>query len=252
MRYIILQTILNAAIFMKPLFLFLFSVLLSTTMMAQKTVYDANAEPRNVSSFHAVHISNAFDVYITQGSDERVAVSAANKADLGNIETKVENGVLKIRYNEGKKWWGGNKKLKAYIAVKNIDDLRASGACDIKIEGSLHAASLRLNLSGATDLSGELDVEGDLNANLSGASDMDITGSANNVTIDANGASDVKAYNFTTNTCTVDASGASGIRITVDKELSATLSGASSVSYKGGALIRNIKTSGASSISRKS
>jgi hypothetical protein len=107
-------------------------------------------------------------------------------------------------------------------------------------------------LSGASDLSGELNVSGALDANLSGASDMDITGSAQSVTIDASGASDVKAYDFTTNTCKVDASGASGVRITVDKELSATLSGASSVNYKGAALIRDIKTSGASSVSRKS
>jgi hypothetical protein len=81
---------------------------------------------------------------------------------------------------------------------------------------------------------------------------MDITGSAHSVTINASGASDVKAYNFTTTTCNVDASGASGVRITVDKELSAKLSGASNVSYKGAAMIRDIKTSGASSISRKS
>jgi hypothetical protein len=109
-----------------------------------------------------------------------------------------------------------------------------------------------MHLSGATDLSGELIVDGNLEIDLSGASDLTISGSAQNVTIDASGASDVKAYDFTTNTCNVEASGASGVRITVDKELSARLSGASNVSYKGAALIRDIKTSGASNISRKS
>jgi hypothetical protein len=72
------------------------------------------------------------------------------------------------------------------------------------------------------------------------------------MTIDVSGASDIKAYDFTTTTCNIEASGASGVRITVDKELSAKLSGASNVTYKGGALIRDIKTSGASSVSRKS
>lgn len=237
---------------MKTLFLILFTTFCSTALFAQKTVYDKNAEPRRISSFHAIHVSNAFDVYITQGSEEAVAVSAADKDDLPRIETNVENGVLKIRYNDNKKKWSGNKKLKAYIALKNIDELRAGGACDVKIEGGLRAASLKVNLSGATDLSGELIVDGALDVNLSGASDMTITGAAQNVTIDASGASDVKAYDFTTNICNVEASGASGVRITVDKELSAKLSGASSVSYKGGALIRDIKTSGASSVSRKS
>jgi len=237
---------------MKAIFLFFFAALLINGANAQKTVYDANAEPRTVGSFHAIQISNAFEVFITQSGDESLAVSASSKEDLQRIETKVEDGVLKIRFDESKKWWGGSKKLKAYIAVKNLDNLRASGACEIKIDGTLRSPSLKLSLAGATDLSGELAIEGDLDANLSGASDMTITGSAQRMTIDASGASDVKAYDFTTNTCTVDASGASGVRITVDKELSAKLSGASSVSYKGAALIRDIKTSGASSISRKS
>jgi hypothetical protein len=109
-----------------------------------------------------------------------------------------------------------------------------------------------LHLSGASDLEGELNVAGDLDVNLSGASDMTISGSSQNISVDVSGASDVKAYEFTTNTCKVDASGASEVRITVDKELSAKLSGASNVSYKGGAVIRDIKTSGASSVSRKS
>jgi hypothetical protein len=237
---------------MKSFFLFILAAVTTTAALAQKTIYDANAEQRTVGSFHAVHLSNDFDVFITQGTDEKVAVSASSKEDLARIETIVENGVLRIRYNEPKKLWGSNKKLRAYIALKNIDELRASGACDVKIEGGLRAASLKLGLSGASDLIGELNVEGALDINLSGASDMDITGSAQDVTINASGASDVKAYNFTTNTCNVDASGASGVRITVDKELSAKLSGASSVSYKGAALVRDIKTSGASSISRKS
>ncbi len=52
--------------------------------------------------------------------------------------------------------------------------------------------------------------------------------------------------------CNAKASGASDIKITVNKELSAEASGASDVKYKGAGLIRDIKTSGASSISRRS
>jgi len=97
-----------------------------------------------------------------------------------------------------------------------------------------------------------LNVNGLLDIHISGASDVEINGTADEVKIDASGASDVKAYDFTTTNCSVDASGASSIKITVNKELSAKLSGASSVNYKGSAMIRDIKTSGASSISRKS
>lgn len=225
---------------------------ISSLGSAQKVVNDPNAEVRDVPSFHAIHVSNSFDVIITQGSQESLAVSASNKEDVADIKTYVENGVLKILFDKKDKWWPKNRKLKAYIAVKNLDELYASGSSDVKIEGSLSASNLKLNLSGASDLNGKLIISNTLDVRLSGASDIEISGSATEVKIDANGASDVKAYDFKTTNCTVDAAGASSVRITVDKELSARLRGASNVSYKGTAMIKDIKTSGASSISRKS
>jgi hypothetical protein len=234
--------------------IFLAFVFLSSSVIAsaQRVVNDPNAEVRDVPSFHAIHVSNSFDVIITQGSQESLAVSASNKEDIADIKTYVEKGVLKILFDKKEKWWPKNRKLKAYIAVKNLDEIYGSGASDFNIEGSLTTSNLKLNFSGASDLDGKLVISNKLDIHLSGASDIEINGSAAEVTIDANGASDVKAYEFKTTNCIVDASGASSVRITVDKELSAKLSGASNVSYKGTAMIKDIKTSGASSISRKS
>ena len=219
---------------------------------SQKIVNDANAELRTVSGFHAIHVSNAFTVTITQSNEEKLVVSANEKEYLTHIVTKVENGVLYISYEEKGKWWPKNRKLRAYISLINVNEIRATGASDVKIEGQLKSGALKLELRGASDLKGELIVDGSFDAHLSGASDMNISGSANDVKIVASGASDVKAFDFKSSTCVVDASGACSVHITVDKELSARLSGASSVSYKGSALIRDIKTSGASNISRKS
>ena len=219
---------------------------------AQMTINDANAEARQVGSFHAIHISNAFDVVLSQGNEEGLAVSANDKEDIPNIKTAVENGILRIWFDDDKKWWPKNRKLKAYISVKTLDQIKAGGATDINIEGTLKATSLQLDMSGASDLEGNLAVANELSVHLSGASDITISGAADKITIDASGASDVKAFDFTANICSVDASGASSVRITADKEMSVKLSGASSVSYKGNASIRDIKTSGASSISRKS
>ena len=219
---------------------------------AQKIINDANAEPRTVSGFHAIHVSNAFTVTISQSNEEKLVVSANEKEYLANIVTKVENGVLYISYEDKHKWWPKNRRLRAYISLINVNEIKATGASDLKIEGQLKSTSLKLDLRGASDLKGELIVDGSFDAHLSGASDMNISGSANDVKIEASGASDVKAFDFKSSTCVVDASSACSIHITVDKELSARLSGASSVSYKGSALIRDIKTSGASNISRKS
>ena len=136
--------------------------------------------------------------------------------------------------------------------MKTLERIKASGACDIKIDGTLNASSLTVEMSGASDLTGKINVSNTLDVKLSGASDLTLTGIADQAKIDVNGASEVKAYDFSTSNCSIEASGASSVQITVDKELSAQISGASSVRYKGTANIKDIKTSGASSISRKS
>ena len=241
---------------MKKIQVMLIAVLLSAVLFAQKTINDPNVEPRNLSGFHAIKISNTFDVFISQGNEDAVAVSASKAEYKEKIITKVENGVLIIRFDdEDKKFWrnlGGDRtKLKAYISIKKLDRLDVSGACDVSLEGSISAEDLRIDLSGASDLKGRIDAK-KLTVGISGASDATISGNAAEVNVDASGASDFKGFDLVTNYCTAEASGASSVNITVNKELNAKASGASSVRFKGEGLIRDIKTSGASNVTRKS
>ena len=100
-------------------------------------------------------------------------------------------------------------------------------------------------------MKGKIDAK-KLSFDISGASDATISGNAADLKVDASGASDFKGFDLVTNYCTAQASGASSVNITVNKELSAHASGASSVRFKGEGLIRDIKTSGSSNVSRKS
>ncbi len=219
-------------------------------VMAQQPISDPNVQVREAKNFHAIHLSSAFDVFLSQGSEEKVAVSAADTKDLEYIKVEVKNGVLEIGWEKKGKWGKGKKKLKAWISFKNIDDLDISGACDVDIQGTLKADDLKIDLSGASDLSGTIEVIKRLTMDLSGASDAKFSGKATELKIDASGASSFKGFDFMVDYCTAEASGASDIKITVNKELSAHASGASDVDYKGSGVIRDIKTSGASSVSR--
>jgi len=239
---------------MKKIQVMLMGILVSTVLFAQ-TINDANAEPRNLSGFHVIKISNAFTVYISQGNEDAVAISASKAEYREKIITKVENGVLIIRFDDDKKFWkgwnGDKTKLKAYISVKKIDRLDVSGACDVFFEEGISSEDLIVRLSGASDLKGKIDAK-KLSFDISGASDATISGNAAELSVEASGASDFKGFDMTTNYCTAEASGASSVNITVNKELNAKASGASSVRFKGEGLIRDIKTSGSSNVTRKS
>ena len=238
--------------------LFIFLVFLSAShLQAQLTVNDPNAELREAKDFHAISVSNAFNVFVSQGNEEAVAVSASEQKYRDNIGVEVREGVLKIWFkNEGKFWseWKGDKmKLKAYISFKNIDKLTVSGACDVHIQGAINADDLSIRLSGASDIKegGKINAK-KLTITVTGASDVNISGTATQLNIDATGASDFKGFDFAVDYCDIHASGASSISITVNKELSAHATGASDIHYKGDGLIREIKTSGASNVSKRS
>lgn len=238
---------------MKKLFFVL--LMLPFAAFAQKQVInDANAAPRSITgSFHAIRLSYAFDCFLSQDEEEAVVVSAVNEEVRDMITVSVNDGVLVIGFKENGKWWRNkDKKLKVYISFRQIDKITASGACDVFVNGELKANDLELVLSGASDFKGRINAR-ELTVNLSGASDVEVTsGKVTNLKIDASGASDFKGYNLVADNCSAVASGASDIKVTVNNELNAAASGASGIYYKGEGRIRDLKSSGASSVSRRS
>lgn len=234
---------------MKKIKILLAALLLISVVHAQQ-VNDPNAEIRQAKNFHGISVSSSFDVYLSQSSSEAVAVSASETKFRDRIKVEVKDGILYVKYDsEGLKWNTGDKKLKAYISFINIDKLNVSGACDVFITGILKANELKINQSGASDLKGKIDAK-KLTVDISGASDVTLTGTATQLDVEASGASDFKGFDLVTEVCNARASGASDVKITVNKELSAQASGASDVRYKGDAVIKDMKSSGASSVSK--
>jgi hypothetical protein len=233
-------------------------VLSSVLMMAwflsssqTKEVNDPNAQERSVRGFNSIKVSHAIDLYLSQSDNEVVAVSASKIEYRERIKTEVQDGVLKIWYDHEKKWTRGDRKLKAYVSFKALNKLNASGACDVRVTGILKANDLEINMSGASDFEGAVEASS-LVVDLSGASDVTVSGTTTNLKIEVSGASEFKGYDLQTENCSAKASGASDIKITVNKELSAHASGASGVYYKGNGVIRDMKSNGASSVSKKS
>ncbi len=170
---------------MKKITVFIIGMLIGGYLFAQQ-VNDPNVMKVNVSGFHGIHVSNAFDVYLTQSSEEAVAVSASEEKFREKIKIEVKDGILYISYESGLRLNSGKMKLKAYISFKNLDKLTASGACDLFVIGNLKVDELKIELSGASDFKmtgpddmkeGKFDVK-KLTVNLSGASDMKISGDA--------------------------------------------------------------------------
>lgn len=238
---------------------FLFVALLTTSFIScnaqpevKTLVNDANAEKRMVTPFTGVDVSNAITLYISQGNEDAVAVSCTEASDTRKVKTEVKNGVLKIFLDNG--FWGGawkDKKVKAYVSIKNPNFMSISGASSCKLNETINAENLKINISGASNIKGNLRVN-NLKLNISGASSASLNGTSTQAFIDASGASSFKCYDLLIDDCTAEASGASSLNINVKTKLSASAGGASSIKYLGNPNVVKSDASGASSIKKKS
>lgn len=231
---------------MKKIILLAF-LCMATGAIAQKTIRDDNAQERPAKGFHAIEMSDGVDLYLTQGNTESVAVSASTNEHRDKIIVEVVNGVLKIYYERNRSnWsWGINRRLKAYVSVKTLDKLSASGGADVMIDNELKISTLTVHLSGGSDLKGKITGES-LSISASGGSDADIAGRVDKLKIDASGGSDVNGYEMIAEHCTIESSGGSDVTITANKSLNGNASGGSDIHYKGSATATTSKSGGSS------
>ena len=188
---------------MRKVLAFLVGCLLVVTVRAQETVIqDPNAELRPVKGFHGVRVSSAINLYLTHGPEEKVVVSANDVKTRDRIKTEIVDGMLVIRVEGSWKWWHmGNNKLKAYVSFTSLDEITASGASNVFVDGVISGDKLALDLSGASDFKGAVKV-GQLSVDQTGASDSHITGQVSGMaTIRSSGASDVKGYDLVMEDC---------------------------------------------------
>lgn len=220
---------------------------------SKNLVVDANAEVRSAKGFHSIEVSGAIDLYISQGTDDAVAISGSSDEIRDRIRTEVRNGKLHIYFDsKGLNWrkWG-NHKMKAYVTFNTLKNLEASGACNVRATETIRQPELKIEMSGASDFAGELAIA-DLKIKATGASNFKLSGTAEKLMVEASGASTIRAYELTAEMCSTEASGASNLRLSVNKELNAQASGGSTIYFKGNGLIRDFSSSGGATIKRSS
>lgn len=170
----------------------------------------AKTETRNVSGFTGVTFSGVGTLNITQTGTESLTVSADDNL-LPRLTSTVANGTLTLGVKPGDAIHP-TKPIIYTLTVKNLNNVTLSGA------GAIKATNITTNA---------------LNVLLSGAGSMTISGSAPSQTALVSGVGSYNAKGFPTDTAQMTISGAGSATITVNKTLTAIVSGAGSVTYYG-------------------
>ncbi|WP_086478028.1 head GIN domain-containing protein [Arenibacter amylolyticus] len=191
--------------------------------------------------FTAVSASEGLDVYVTQGTEQKVIVEAdENVLDL--IATDLKNGTLKIHTLENI----GRATKKIHVSLPTVTYLASSSGADLIATGPIRAATLELKASSGANLQIE-DLSGDtVDADSSSGANIEIVGQANTLHSNASSGSKIKAVNLTTALCRANASSGANISVNVTESLVAKASSGANIKYTGNAKVEDKKTSSGS------
>ena len=168
---------------------------------------------------------------------------------LSHIKTKVENNTLHI-YTELDESWVLDKgeQITATISTASLSLLTLSGAASSRIHGNITGENFKLDLSGATKVVIDNINVTDFFTDASGATTIEVNGGVvQHAQYEMSGASKIITYPLQAGHVDLSISGASSCQITATQKLTAGISGAGKVKYKGHpVIIKDI--SGAGSI----
>lgn len=210
---------------------------------------EVTTEVRAVSGFNSIDIDGALDVEITYAPGTESCSVKANSNLQEYILTEVNSGTLKIKRKENVRILPG-ETIYIYVTASQLNHLDLSGASSAKFSNQLTENTVKLVLSGASELEGTLGVN-TLEIDASGASELNLAGTIGGGTVKLSGASELEDYDCAFQNLNIDLSGASAAQLTVNGTLNVKASGASALKYKGNALIGDMDVSGGSEVNKQ-
>jgi Putative auto-transporter adhesin, head GIN domain len=202
----------------------------------------------DAKDFTTVKVSGPFEVTLERGDKFKVTISSDDNL-LQFIDVQNAAGKLSIDIQSGQNL-RPKSGLKAKINMPAIEFLDLRGACSGSINGFKGSQDLKVNVEGASTITGEIQA-GKLTLDAGGASQINLTGKAHECSAEASGASQFHLADLSVEKAVVKLDGASSGVVNASDRLDYELNGASHLDYRGNPKIGNKEVQGASSASQK-
>ncbi|WP_164975215.1 head GIN domain-containing protein [Lutibacter sp. HS1-25] len=227
---------------------FIFSIGLNAQYKSIKANGNIITQTRTVANFSKISISGSFDVTLTKGNEGNISINASeNLMDI--IETKVENGILKIKFKNGINV-KNHKTIFITVFYDTVNSISLGGSGDIHSSNTLNANDLELILSGSGGFNLAVSTT-NLNINISGSGNMNIAGKTAVLTCAVSGSGNIKTTDLTANIVHAKISGSGNIKVHAVNEINAKSSGSGNIIYTGNPTIIKSNSSGSGSIQKR-
>ena len=199
--------------------------------------------------FSRVDVSHAFQVEVVQSSSYRVTVRVDDNLQQ-HLQVEKRGDTLVIGLKPYRSYNLRNTTLEAEVHMPDLRGIDASGASDVRISGFSSMKDFEADLSGASYLEGDITAR-EVLFEVSGASRVRLHGRAENLRLDASGASNLDLEEFPVEDADIELSGASEAEVVLNGTLDIEASGASRLYFGGSPTMGRVDLSGASSIKRR-
>jgi len=203
---------------------------LMSAFLAFSAIAADKRETRPVSGFTGISLAAPINVQLVQADAESLVLEG-DEATLAEIETVVEQGVLKIRTRSS---FDSRhmSKARALVTAKTIESLRISGSGDIKA-ALLRSADLKLAIGGSGDIRIGALAASSVDVSVAGSGDVEVGGKADTVSTSVAGSGDVKAGRLEARDATIKIAGSGDVAVWAKQSLSVKIVGSGDVRYYG-------------------
>ena len=182
----------------------------------------------HVSEFEGVQLSCSADIYLRQGSNHEVIIKAQPNI-LDEMDLSVRNDILDIDVDRCIR---DHKQIEVYITMPTLTYLNIEGSGDVVTDNDFEIDDLELNINGSGDMDLSIEAE-DVNIDIDGSGSIVLFGSGTTLDIKIDGSGDIKAFDFPVDDCSVHVEGSGDCRVYPRDFLNVRIDGSGNVYYKG-------------------
>jgi len=222
---------------------------LTTTISAQKwkTIRgegDVVKQELDIASFDGVSLGFHGDIFITQGSPQKVEVEAQQNI-IDNIKREVRGGTWRVNFEDNVK---NAKPVKVYITMPKLKEASVSGSGNLTSTGKFTGVGhLSTAVSGSGNVKLEVDAKS-VEGAISGSGGIELKGGAESMDLAISGSGNIHAKDFEVGRIEIAISGSGNAKVFAIESLTAAISGSGDITYRGDIAKVKARVSGSGSV----
>lgn len=187
---------------------------------------------RSEGDFNAVKASGSFDVFFSQAETNEIRIEADENL-MRYIETRVENGVLRIRTKSGVNI-RPSQDIKVYVKSPKYKSVSLAGSGNMIAETKISSTEkVKLSIAGSGDIKlQEIDAP-QVDVNISGSGKAEGFGNTRDLDIDVAGSGDVMMKELKAENAKISIAGSGNVWVFASMSMDVRVAGGGDIHYYG-------------------